>query len=393
MFAGITVLGCNSQISDTASAGARGDANTDGSAAESLSTDSDFELRDLAVSLANMIQGKLRPEVEEEFGVKQWSCVPCRRMRDSSSRGVSTDTAPGDGVEMEFLVVVNVVTGHWPSDDAVDDAASAARQAEDANRAWTFLYSYDGWRWRLEPAGPNKLGERPEPRLVRLMEKACVSSTVLMEEEWWQQRVRGADLEEIRREMRLEQEAHRRALEGLQSRVPSQELEARRRALKVIQSYISQQNHQFQEPVEQRRTFQLTSSAFGDNKPFPDKCTAKGEDISPPLQWTRPPAGTKQLAPDTNPKVHWVVYAIAPYVSGLPEGIPRLERVPEPPGALQGKNSWSDGNIGYRGPTTFLGSWNYRQHLATALLRQDTLPGQPGSVGVQCRPGAGAVVP
>jgi len=102
----------------------------------------------------------------------------------------------------------------------------------------------------------------------------------------------------------------------------------------------------------------VSSTAFQQGKPIPKKYTADGEDVSPPLAWSGLPAGTKQLAlicddpdaPRTEPWVHWVIYAVPPETGSLPEGLPRSERLANPPGALQGRNSWPTDNLGYRGP-------------------------------------------
>jgi len=102
----------------------------------------------------------------------------------------------------------------------------------------------------------------------------------------------------------------------------------------------------------------VTSSAFEQGEPIPKKYTGDGEDVSPPLAWSGLPAGTKQLAlvcddpdaPRPEPWVHWVIYAIPPQTAGLSEGVPRTERLADPPGALQGKSSWPTDNLGYRGP-------------------------------------------
>ena len=106
-------------------------------------------------------------------------------------------------------------------------------------------------------------------------------------------------------------------------------------------------------------TLTLSSSAFTQGHPIPKKYTGEGEDVSPPLAWSGLPAGTKELAlicddpdaPRDEPWVHWVIYKIPATASGLPEGVPKKSRLKEPAGALQGKNSWPEGeNIGYGGP-------------------------------------------
>ena len=68
-------------------------------------------------------------------------------------------------------------------------------------------------------------------------------------------------------------------------------------------------------------TMTIRSPAFSHNEMMPALYTCEGENISPPLEWTAPPAGTKSLvmisddpdAPDpAAPKmtwVHWVLYS------------------------------------------------------------------------------------
>src|SRR5438105_5719467 len=64
-------------------------------------------------------------------------------------------------------------------------------------------------------------------------------------------------------------------------------------------------------------TFSLRSSAFSKGEPIPAKYTADGENLSPPLEWSDPPAGTKSFAlivedPDAPPGVRTSM--IAPLV-------------------------------------------------------------------------------
>jgi Raf kinase inhibitor-like YbhB/YbcL family protein len=79
-------------------------------------------------------------------------------------------------------------------------------------------------------------------------------------------------------------------------------------------------------------SFTIWSPAFGNNQTMPKKYTADGENISPTLEWSGVPAGTKSLvlinddpdAPDPKaPKftfVHWVVYNIPSNCTKLEEG-------------------------------------------------------------------------
>src|ERR1700687_5941269 len=94
----------------------------------------------------------------------------------------------------------------------------------------------------------------------------------------------------------------------------------------------------------------LTSPAFASNGVIPKQYSCEGTDISPPLQWSGAPQGTKSFvliiddpdAPDPRaPKmtwVHWVVYNIPPSASSLPENASAEKKLP--PGAAEGLNDW-----------------------------------------------------
>jgi Raf kinase inhibitor-like YbhB/YbcL family protein len=111
-------------------------------------------------------------------------------------------------------------------------------------------------------------------------------------------------------------------------------------------------------------TIKITSSAFQEGQRIPKQYTGEGADLSPPLRWSDVPDEAKELllicddpdAPTDEPWVHWVIYKIPANVTSLKEGIPRKTRLTDPPGTLQGKNSWPNSktavpeNIGYRGP-------------------------------------------
>ena len=77
--------------------------------------------------------------------------------------------------------------------------------------------------------------------------------------------------------------------------------------------------------------FELKSSSFSHGGEIPEKYTADGEAISPPLSWSDIPKKTKSLAlamtdPDAlsmaTPAIfaHWTVYDIPASVTGLSEG-------------------------------------------------------------------------
>jgi len=94
-------------------------------------------------------------------------------------------------------------------------------------------------------------------------------------------------------------------------------------------------------------TIEVSSPAFEPGATIPKKHTGEGQDVSPPLEWSALPQGTKEIAiicddpdaPTHKPFVHWVAYKIPADRRGLPE------RGTE--GALEGKNDF-DGR-GYDG--------------------------------------------
>ena len=76
----------------------------------------------------------------------------------------------------------------------------------------------------------------------------------------------------------------------------------------------------------------LTSPAFADQGALPARYTCDGDDVSPPLQWSGAPAGTRSFvliiddpdAPDpAAPRriwVHWVLYNLPASLKGIPQG-------------------------------------------------------------------------
>lgn len=109
-------------------------------------------------------------------------------------------------------------------------------------------------------------------------------------------------------------------------------------------------------PKEKKMAFSIKTGAFNEGGEIPKLYTGEGKDLSPPLEWSGAPEGTKQLAiicddpdaPTPEPWVHWVIYRIPTDTTKLVEGIPTKETLELPPGTLQGKNSWD--KIGYGGP-------------------------------------------
>ncbi len=113
-------------------------------------------------------------------------------------------------------------------------------------------------------------------------------------------------------------------------------------------------------------TLEITSPAFSHNKEIPAKYTCDGEDISPALEWSGLPEGTKSIAlivddPDAPdpaaPRmtwVHWVLYNIPPSATGLPEGV-KSKDLQE--GTKEGLNDWK--RTGYGGPCPPIGRHRY----------------------------------
>jgi Raf kinase inhibitor-like YbhB/YbcL family protein len=97
----------------------------------------------------------------------------------------------------------------------------------------------------------------------------------------------------------------------------------------------------------------ITSTAFSEGQPIPQKFTCQGSDISPPLVWTNAPADTKSFAlimddPDApvGTWVHWVLYDLPANTTGLPEDVAKTQVIAN--GAKQGLNTWP--RLGYGGP-------------------------------------------
>jgi len=110
----------------------------------------------------------------------------------------------------------------------------------------------------------------------------------------------------------------------------------------------------------------LISLAFAHNGGIPQHYTCQGADVSPPLEWSGLPAGTKSLAlivddPDAPdpaaPRmtwVHWVLYNLPPAATGLREAVRPNEL---PAGTREGLNDWK--RTGYGGPCPPIGRHRY----------------------------------
>ena len=122
----------------------------------------------------------------------------------------------------------------------------------------------------------------------------------------------------------------------------------------------------------------LSSPAFGGGAAIPRRFTCDGANASPPLRWSRPPAGARSLAllmedPDApgGTFVHWTAYGLAARAGGLEAG----QRAPR-----EGTNSFGD--RGYGGPCPPGGQTHRYVFTVYALRSPLALPAgaEPGDV-------------
>jgi Raf kinase inhibitor-like YbhB/YbcL family protein len=113
---------------------------------------------------------------------------------------------------------------------------------------------------------------------------------------------------------------------------------------------------------ENQMGFKLTSAAFREGQPIPRQHTCDGVNVSPALEWSGAPQGTKTFAiicddPDapSGTWVHWVLYNLPGDRIGLVENVPATEKVPGD--GLQGTNDSE--KIGYDGPCPPSGTHHY----------------------------------
>src|SRR3990172_2461487 len=98
---------------------------------------------------------------------------------------------------------------------------------------------------------------------------------------------------------------------------------------------------------------ELKRAAFKPGEMIPTKYTCDGPDVSPPLSWSDPPAGTKSFAlisddPDApmGTWVHWVMWNIPGDARSLVENLPKKDSLPD--GTTHGTTDFR--RIGYGGP-------------------------------------------
>jgi Raf kinase inhibitor-like YbhB/YbcL family protein len=130
----------------------------------------------------------------------------------------------------------------------------------------------------------------------------------------------------------------------------------------------------------------VSSPAFAEGTQIPEEYTCDGSDISPPLNWSEPPAGTRSLAlimddPDAPGGVftHWVIFNLPAGSTQLPAAVPTNPELSS--GALQGSNDF--GRIGYSGPCPPSGSPH--RYRFTLYAVDEVLELSPGAAQSQVR--------
>jgi Raf kinase inhibitor-like YbhB/YbcL family protein len=109
-------------------------------------------------------------------------------------------------------------------------------------------------------------------------------------------------------------------------------------------------------------SLQVTSPAFDDGASIPPRHAAE-QNVSPPLEWSGVPEGTRELAllvedpdaPGPRPFVHWAAYGIPHTVTQLSEGIGTGVDLPT---LAEGMNS--RGGRGFFGPSPPAGGGPHR---------------------------------
>jgi Raf kinase inhibitor-like YbhB/YbcL family protein len=135
-------------------------------------------------------------------------------------------------------------------------------------------------------------------------------------------------------------------------------------------------------------SLKLASKAFGHGGEIPRRYTCDGDNISPPLEWSGVPQGTRSLAlviddPDAPdpaaPRmtwVHWIVFNLPPHESELPEA---ANRHGLPPDSSVGTNS--GGRNDYGGPCPPVGRHRYFHKLfALDMVLDDSRVGDIDSL-------------
>lgn len=121
--------------------------------------------------------------------------------------------------------------------------------------------------------------------------------------------------------------------------------------------------------------FELKSPSIREQEPIPQRYTGDGANVSPPLEWSDPPAETKSLAlvvedPDAPSGMfrHWGLYNIDAGERRLPEGAGDAGRAEGP-----GVTINDFGEKGYGGPRPPHGHGPHHYHFKLVALDVDRL--------------------
>ena len=120
----------------------------------------------------------------------------------------------------------------------------------------------------------------------------------------------------------------------------------------------------------------LKSPAFENGAHLPQNSGYLSGNISPPLEWSLPPPGTRSFAlivddPDARGWVHWIAWNIPFTASRLPENVAQGMTLPD--GTRQGLNDF--GKIGYGGPCPPSGIHRYSFRIVALDTVLDLAPG------------------
>lgn len=114
------------------------------------------------------------------------------------------------------------------------------------------------------------------------------------------------------------------------------------------------------------KNLEVRSPAFQADGFIPKKYSGRGEDVSPPLSWSKPDPRAQSIAvimDDLDHPIgifnHWVIWNLPATLTKLPEGIEHGVVVESLGGAIQGKSAYG-GKHYYRGPKPPMGSHRYR---------------------------------
>lgn len=131
--------------------------------------------------------------------------------------------------------------------------------------------------------------------------------------------------------------------------------------------------------------FRLTSPTIKDRGTIGKEHVFKGfgcegGNVSPELQWVRPPKGTKSLAvtvydpdaPTGSGWWHWIIFNIPPSVTSLPAGAGKPDGGGAPQGSIQSMTDF--GQPGYGGPCPPAGDKPHRYIFTVYGLKVDQLP-------------------